>query len=290
MTKEERLAKVVELKRKLWSQSKHAVPVASVIERFVEAQDGVWEIVLPELRAGRKRGHWMWYVFPQIFGLGTSEFAVRYAIRDLDEAKAYLAHPVLGPRLHEAMEVVLFHQGCKEVREIFSDVDALKLRSCATLFDMIEPRSVFQRVIDVFYGGKRDSKTLELIGCKNSNNKLVKLQGTKCAMIGAIVGDIAGSRFEFHNRKTQAFSLLVSRGEEERSCYFTDDTVMTLAVAQAILDWRSSGSSDMADLSAAAVSRMQEFGRRYPHASYGGAFRRWLKELRPQPYNSWGIC
>ena len=93
-------------------------------------------------------------------------------------------------------------------------------------------------------------------------------------MIGAIVGDIAGSRFEFHNRKTKEFSLLVSRGEEERHCYFTDDTVMTLAVAQTILDWRANGASDMADLSAAAVRRMQEFGLRYPHAGYGGAFRR----------------
>ena len=107
-------------------------------------------------------------------------------------------------------------------------------------------------------------------------------------MIGAIVGDIAGSRFEFHNRKTKEFSMLVSRGEEERCCYFTDDTVMTLAVAQAIIDWRTNGSGDMADLSAAAVSRMQEFGRRYPHAGYGGAFRRWLEASRPQPYNSWG--
>lgn len=107
-------------------------------------------------------------------------------------------------------------------------------------------------------------------------------------MIGAIVGDIAGSRFEFHNRKTKEFSMLVSRGEEERCCYFTDDTVMTLAVAQAIIDWRTNGSGDTADLSAAAVSRMQEFGRRYPHAGYGGAFRRWLEASRPQPYNSWG--
>lgn len=107
-------------------------------------------------------------------------------------------------------------------------------------------------------------------------------------MIGAIVGDIAGSRFEFRNRKTKELSLLVGRGEEERHCYFTDDTVMTLAVAQAILDCRSSGSSDMADLSAAAVRRLQEFGLCYPHAGYGGAFRRWLEESRPRPYNSWG--
>ena len=120
------------------------------------------------------------------------------------------------------------------------------------------------------------------------------LRGTQSAadrdgsIIGAIVGDIAGSRFEFHNRKTKEFSLLVSRGEEERHCYFTDDTVMTLAVAQAIIDWRTNGSGDRTDLSAAAVSRMQEFGRRYPHAGYGGAFRRWLEASRPQPYNSWG--
>ena len=107
-------------------------------------------------------------------------------------------------------------------------------------------------------------------------------------MIGAIVGDIAGSRFEFHNRKTKDFSLLVTRGEKGRYCYFTDDTVMTLAVAQAILDWRTNGLGDMADLSAAAVSRMQELGRRYPHAGYGGAFRRWLEASRPHPYNSWG--
>ena len=123
-------------------------------------------------------------------------------------------------------------------------------------------------------------------------------------MIGAIVGDIAGSRFEFCNLKSKEVVLLAvsfqircrlrmtssSIVPSERPCYFTDDTVMTLAVAQAILDWRSSGSSDMADLSAAAVSRMQEFGRRYPHSGYGGAFCRWLEASRPHPYNSWGIC
>ncbi|MCQ2389457.1 MAG: ADP-ribosylglycohydrolase family protein [Kiritimatiellae bacterium] len=111
---------------------------------------------------------------------------------------------------------------------------------------------------------------------------------TEKTMIGAIVGDIAGSRFEFHNRKTKDFSLLVSRGEEERCCHFTDDTVMTLAVAQAIIDWRTNGSGDMADLSAAAVSRMQEFGRRFPRAGYGGHFAHWICAEDPQPYNSWG--
>ena len=107
-------------------------------------------------------------------------------------------------------------------------------------------------------------------------------------MIGAIVGDIAGSRFEFDNLKSKEFALLVSRGEEERHCYFTDDTVMTLAVAQAILDWRANGADDMADLSASAVRRMQEFGRRYPCAGYGGHFAQWISESDPLPYNSWG--
>ena len=109
-------------------------------------------------------------------------------------------------------------------------------------------------------------------------------------MIGAIVGDIAGSRFEFCNLKSKEFVLLAAGNEAEWGppSSFTDDTVMTLAVAQAILDWRANGAGDLADLSVAAVSRMQEFGRRYPRAGYGGAFRRWLEASRPHPYNSWG--
>ena len=143
-------------------------------------------------------------------------------------------------------------------------------------------------------------------------------------MIGAIVGDIAGSRFEWHNRKTKDFALLVSRDEvparprpkkgdkprglaeallasgallssslkdnavQERSCYFTDDSVMTLAVADAIMKWREAGGGSFDALSAEAVTSMQEFGRRYPRAGYGGAFRRWLRADNPMPYNSWG--
>ena len=107
-------------------------------------------------------------------------------------------------------------------------------------------------------------------------------------MIGAIVGDIAGSRFEFHNWKTKDFSLLVSRGEGRRHCYFTDDTVMTLAVAQALTDWCKSGSSCYGELSLLAVRAMQDFGRRYPRAGYGGHFAQWLSKTDPRPYNSWG--
>ena len=107
-------------------------------------------------------------------------------------------------------------------------------------------------------------------------------------MIGAIVGDIAGSRFEWHNRKTKRFTLLRAKGESRHPCYFTDDTVMTLAVAEAIFKWRQNGSGDYDDLSSLAVQMMQEFGRRYPRAGYGGAFRHWLYADNPQPYNSWG--
>ena len=143
-------------------------------------------------------------------------------------------------------------------------------------------------------------------------------------MIGAIIGDIAGSRFEFHNRKTKDFSLLVSRNEvpirprpkkgdkprrlgeallnsgallsselpdnavEERCCYFTDDTVMTLALAEAIMKWREGGDSSYAALSEEAIKSMRDFGQRYPGAGYGGSFWCWLRDDDQKPYNSWG--
>ena len=109
-------------------------------------------------------------------------------------------------------------------------------------------------------------------------------------MIGAVVGDIAGSRFEFCNLKSKEFVLLAAGDEAEWGppSSFTDDTVMTLAVAQALADWCASGSSDYGELSAVAVRAMQDFGRRYPRAGYGGHFAQWISETKPQPYNSWG--
>ena len=107
-------------------------------------------------------------------------------------------------------------------------------------------------------------------------------------IIGAIVGDIAGSRFEWHNRKSKQFTFLKGRDESRYPCHFTDDSVMTLAVADAILKWRENGGGSYETLSAEAVKSMQAFGRLYPHAGYGGSFRRWLAEENPQPYNSWG--
>ena len=105
----------------------------------------------------------------------------------------------------------------------------------------------------------------------------------KNGMIGAIVGDIAGSRFEWRNRKSKEFTLL-----KGNACCFTDDTVMTLAVADAILKWKASGGGSYGALSAEAVRSLQAFGRQFPHAGYGGSFRRWLRDENPQPYNSWG--
>ena len=107
-------------------------------------------------------------------------------------------------------------------------------------------------------------------------------------MIGAIVGDIAGSRFEWHNRKSKRFTLLKGEHESRHPCRFTDDSVMTLAVADAIMKWREAGGGSYDALSTKAIASMQEFGRRYPHAGYGGAFRRWLGAADPRPYNSWG--
>jgi type I restriction enzyme M protein len=108
----------------------------------------------------------------------------------------------------------------------------------------------------------------------------------KNGTIGAIVGDIAGSRFEWHNRKSKQFTFLKEEGGY--SCQFTDDTVMTLAVADAIANWRAGGDASYGVLSRAAIESMQAFGRQFPHAGYGGSFRRWLYDDDPQPYNSWG--
>jgi uncharacterized protein (DUF1810 family) len=136
------------------------------LNRFVEAQEGDYAQALSEITAGRKRTHWMWYIFPQVAGLGTSSTARDYAIRDLAEAKAYLAHPLLGARLQACAEALLQVEG-RSAGEIFGSPDDLKLRSCATLFARaLPPGSVFERVLDRFYGGEPDPKTLELLGLR----------------------------------------------------------------------------------------------------------------------------
>ena len=131
--------------------------------RFVDAQRSSYTAALAELQAGAKRSHWMWYVFPQIAGLGRSETARFYAIADLAEARAYLAHPVLGARLVEAVQAMLAHAGRRSAEAILGGIDAVKLRSSCTLFEAAGGGPEFGRCIDAFYGGVRDPATLALL-------------------------------------------------------------------------------------------------------------------------------
>ncbi len=139
--------------------------------RFLHAQQGDFERALAEIAGGRKRTHWMWYIFPQLDGLGFSPTAKHYAIKSLAEAKAYLAHPVLGPRLLQCAEAAARVEG-RSATEIFGSPDDLKLRSCATLFACVSPPgSVFDRLLDKYYGGERDQKTLRLLGLDPEGGK-----------------------------------------------------------------------------------------------------------------------
>ncbi len=129
------------------------------LERFVEAQEGVYEGVLRELRAGRKTGHWIWFIFPQLAGLGRSETSRFYGIASLDEARAYLDHPVLGPRLRECVGAVLATSGATP-DQIFGSLDAMKVRSSMTLFHLAAPdEPSFGEVLERFYGGVTDAAT-----------------------------------------------------------------------------------------------------------------------------------
>ena len=133
------------------------------LERFVHAQRGVYDVALAELKAGRKASHWMWFVFPQLDGLGRSLMATRYAITGLPEARAYLAHPVLGPRLVECVEAVLGLTGVTAL-DIFGAVDEAKFRSCLTLFAAAAPWEVaFTIALDSCFAGVRDPVTAERV-------------------------------------------------------------------------------------------------------------------------------
>ena len=133
------------------------------LERFVQAQDPVIDGVMDELRAGRKRSHWMWFVFPQLQGLGSSPTAIRYALSGAAEACAYLAHPVLGPRLEACCRLLLALPG-DSPEAVFGPVDAMKLRSSMTLFAAVSESSVFTEVLRKYFGGRKDRATLDLLG------------------------------------------------------------------------------------------------------------------------------
>jgi uncharacterized protein (DUF1810 family) len=141
------------------------------LSRFVRAQEDDYPQALGEITAGRKRSHWMWYIFPQLDGLAFSSTSRLYSIKSIEEAKAYLRHPVLGPRLLECAEAVLRVEG-RSATEIFGSPDDLKLRSCATLFAcVLPPGSVFDRLLGKYYGGGRDGRTLRLLGIEPEGGK-----------------------------------------------------------------------------------------------------------------------
>ena len=132
------------------------------IARFIDAQDDKWDgyaTALSEIKAGRKVSHWIWYIFPQLRGLGHSRMSHYYGIADRQEAEDYLNHPVLGTRLREISEALLTHTD-KSAESILGGIDALKVKSCMTLFDCISPDDIFSEVLDSFYNGERDSNSL----------------------------------------------------------------------------------------------------------------------------------
>lgn len=134
------------------------------LKRFLSAQEPIFESVLAELRNGQKRSHWMWFIFPQIEGLGHSPTSMYYAIKSLDEAREYLNHPILGSRLAECAEILLGFEG-KTAAEIFGFPDDMKLKSSMTLFACTaNSGSVFERVLEKYFDGKRDENTLYLLG------------------------------------------------------------------------------------------------------------------------------
>ena len=131
------------------------------LQRFVGAQADVWDGVTDELETGLKTSHWMWFVFPQLAVLGRSATAKFYGIRGVDEAKAYLAHPLLGPRLIDCVRLLL-HQRDRSARDVFGDVDAMKLRSCLTLFFAIAPQEpAFRDCLQQFFNGDADALTVQ---------------------------------------------------------------------------------------------------------------------------------
>ena len=133
------------------------------LHRFIEAQDPVMDTVLRELGQGRKQTHWMWFVFPQLKGLGSSEMAKRYAISSLAEARAFLLHPILGPRLTQCVQTLLMHPRASAI-DIFGELDSLKLRSCLTLFYLSAPdEALFETALHRFFNGTLDEKTVRSV-------------------------------------------------------------------------------------------------------------------------------
>lgn len=137
-----------------------------LLARFLDAQEHAFDAALAELRAGHKSGHWIWYVFPQIAGLGRSAMSERYGLSGVAEAAAYLAHPVLGDRLQIAIEAISAHRSVS-AEAVLGELDAMKFRSCLTLFQAAAPNEpIFSEALERFFAGRPDPKTLEVLGAR----------------------------------------------------------------------------------------------------------------------------
>ena len=140
------------------------------LARFERAQDDSFQTALAEISAGRKRSHWMWFVFPQIRGLGHSETATFYAIGSADEARTYLSHPILGERLRNCLAVLNALTPHRSATQIFGDLDAMKLCSCLTLFDAVAPHEpLFAQALDSYFDGQRDRRTLDILASRSGS-------------------------------------------------------------------------------------------------------------------------
>lgn len=137
-------------------------PTSEGLQRYVDAQEEIYRSALDEIRQGRKNSHWIWFIFPQIRGLGQSHASNYYGIADYQECSDYLKHPILGSRLREITEALLAIDG-KTATEIFGPLDAMKVRSSMTLFDVASPNDLFRRVLEKYYDNSPDAKTLELL-------------------------------------------------------------------------------------------------------------------------------
>jgi uncharacterized protein (DUF1810 family) len=139
------------------------VPDPFNLQRFIDAQDGVYEIALAELRGGAKQSLWMWFIFPQLAELGRSPTAKFFGLSSIDEARAYLDHPLLGSRLRECVGALLPWSGKESAEEVLGSIDAMKLRSSLTLFESVEPSGIFSQALLNFFAGERDELTLALL-------------------------------------------------------------------------------------------------------------------------------
>lgn len=252
------------IRRKCLRQEEEVYYTPNNLQRFVSAQKDDYNKALQEIRQEQKHSHWIWYIFPQLQGLGHSVYADYYGITDLQEAQDYLKHTTLGTRLREITKALLTING-KTAIEIFGEIDAMKVRSSMTLFDAVCPNDIFRRILEKYYDNAPDEKTLGMLGIGTISS------GDTVGIIGAVIGDIIGSRFEWNNHKSRNFNLFTSANK------FTDDTVMTIAVA----DWL------LHDLS--LTDAMQSWAAKYPQSGYGGKFKQWLFIWENKiPYNSCG--